>query len=258
MERTPVESLRKGLDILDLLCGAGREGLTLAQVAEQMGLKRTTTHNLLKTLSMCGHAQNLGDGRYRVGPKVAEFARLLTAAVPVSPRMAGMVGRLAGELNENVVLTTLAGGRRRVLARALGAHAVQVDSCAMEGAVGYLWQTPTGRVLAARCTPDELDGVLAHEGMPAERWQGIDSGRGLERALEAVRQAGFAEQHEREVAALAVPVEGAGGSLLGALGMHMPEYRWRREMRDKILDALRNTAAQLTAAWSDGFGLQWD
>lgn len=250
-ERTPVESLRKGLEILELLCGAGRDGLALAQVADEMGFKRTTTHNLLKTLSMCGHALNVGEGRYRLGPKVADLARLITSALPVPPRMTAIVGQLAGELKENVVLTTLVGDQRRVLVRALGTQAVQVDSCAMESPIGYLWQTPTGRVLAACCGPAELDGILRHEGLPGDSWDAIASRVSLERALKAVKQAGFSEQHQREVAALAVPVESGGGNLLGALGMHMPEYRWHDETKSEILGALRQAATRLAGVWSD-------
>lgn len=240
--------------MLELLCGAGQEGLALGQVAEQMAFKRTTTHNLLKTLCMCGYALNVGEGRYRLGSKVADIARLVTSALPIPPRMTGMVGQLAGELNESVVLTTLAGDRRRVLARALGTHAVQVDSCALESPIGYLWQTPTGRMLAACCTPNELDGLVSHEGLPGECWEGMESREHLDQALAEVRQVGFAERHEREVASFAVPVESANGVLLGALGMHMPEYRWTLEFREQALRALRTTAIRLAGVWSDGIG----
>ncbi|NQU40975.1 MAG: hypothetical protein HQ523_13570, partial [Lentisphaerae bacterium] len=145
-----------------------------------------------------------------------------------------------------------AGDRRRVLARALGTQTVQVDSCAMESPVGYLWQTPTGRMLAASCTPEELDGIIANDGLPGESWEEAKSRRDLALELAEIRQAGVAERHERDVASLAVPIWSATGTLLGALGMHMPEYRWTLEFREQTLRALRNSAVRLAGVWSDG------
>ncbi len=254
--RTPVESLRKGLQILELLCGAGREGLALGEVAARMDLKPTTTHNLLKTLSMCGYAHNAGAGPYCLGEKAVDIARLVTATMPVPESVRELLQELAGQLNESVVLTTLAGGYRRVLIRISSTRAVQVNSTVMDRPGGSIWATCTGWMLTAFCTSSERDAIVAREGLPGERWDGIRTRLALTRALAGIREAELAEQHGHEVAGLAVPVRAVDGILLGALGMHMPEYRWTSEIRNSKAKALASAALRLAGVWADGIKVQ--
>jgi DNA-binding IclR family transcriptional regulator len=221
-----------------------------------MGLKRNTTHNLLKTLCLCGYATNEGKGQYIYGAGIVEMLRRMTAARPLSTRLAECIGQLAGELNETVVLTTLAGGRRLVLMRSSGTRTVQVSSSAMEREAGMLWETPTGRVMAAWCGPAERRRLIEDEGLPGERWDGIVTQAELQQALAVVRRAGTAEQHARDVASLAVPVLAAENVLLGAVGMHMPEYRWNAQAREKSLSALRAAAPRLAGIWGESLNVK--
>jgi DNA-binding IclR family transcriptional regulator len=249
MERTPVESLRKGLEVLELLSHApGEEGLSLAEVAMRMDYKRTTAHNLLKTLAMCGYAVNDGEGRYRLGRKVAQLIRNRRAARPVSPELLQPLVQLAVEINENVVLTTLSAGNRRVLARATGQQIVQVDDELLDGEHTLMWEAVTGRVLAAYATEEELDELLTNVGMPHGNWLGVDTQADFARALATIRKAGYAESHERTAASMAVPLL-EEGTLLGALGIHLPEFRWQEEFRNPFLNAMRRTAHQLVRLW---------
>ena len=198
-ERSPVEALRKGLEVLELLSRApGGTGMPLVEIAARMGFKRTTAHNLLKTLTLAGFAVNEGDGRYRLGPKVGQLLRNRSAARPLSPRLLQYLVQLAVQLNENVVLTTLADGNRRVLARALGQQIVQVDADRLDGEHTRLWRTVTGRVLAAYATPEERAELVANAGFPGEDWNGITDSAGLDAALARIREQGYAEAHERD------------------------------------------------------------
>lgn len=250
-ERSPVEALRKGLEVLELLSRApGGTGMPLAEIAARMGFKRTSAHNLLKTLTLAGFAVNEGDGRYCLGPKVGQLLRNRSAARPLSPRLLQHLVQLAVQLNESVVLTTLAEGKRRVLARALGQQIVQVDSDRLDGEHTRLWRTVTGRVLAAYATPDELAELVANAGFPGEDWDGIADSVGLDAALARIRELGYAEAHERTAASLSLPVLD-GDSLLGALGIHLPEFRWQESFHSPFLTAMRRTVDRLARLWHD-------
>ena len=251
MERTPVESLRKGLEVLELLSRArASEGIPLAEIASRMGYKRNTAHNLLKTLVMCGYAVNDGDGRYRIGRKVGQLIRNRHAGGPLPVALHQPLVQLAAELDESVVLTTLAGGSRRVLARAVGQQMIQVDANRLDGEHTQMWSTVTGRILAAFASPEELDELIDSEGVPAENWGGLRTRPALDEALRAMRKQGFAESHERSAASVAVPLL-EGGVLLGALGIHLPEFRWREESRQPYLQAMRRTAERLARLWHE-------
>ena len=249
MERMPVESLHKGLTVLELLTvEAGENGLSLADIAHRMGYKRTTAHNLLKTLVLCGYAVNNGGGHYRPGSKIGQLIRNLRVGRPLPAAWLQMLGDLATDLNESIVLTTLADNSRRVLARASGRHLVQVDTERLEDEHRRIWETVTGRVLAAFAPTDVLDRLVEKDGFPGKTWRGISTRNRLEQALEGVRNAGYAEAHEPAIASLAIPVR-ERDLLLGAIGTHLPEYRWEQHDHTNLIDAMRRTAARLAHLW---------
>ncbi|MCK5802465.1 MAG: helix-turn-helix domain-containing protein [Lentisphaeria bacterium] len=249
--RTPVESLRKGLEVLELLSRANSAtGLPLVEVASRMGYKRTSAHNLLKTLALCGYARNDGEGRYGLGWKATQLLRNRLASGVLGPAVAPLLSELASQLDESVVLTTLVDGCRRVVARARGTQLIQVDPHLFDGEDKSMWGTVTGRVLAAFSDAEELRWIFQCEGAPGEEWpEAGTSAAGMEDALATVRKARMAEENE-EAASLAVPVL-TGERLLGALGVHLPEFRWNRARRTEFLPAMRHTATRLARVWHE-------
>jgi len=241
---SPVQSLEKGLILLERLAATGTKGLTLTALAEAMAIKVTTTHNLLKTLRLCGFAEQVDKGRYRLGWKALSLARGRLFGPPLSERLAAQVGGLAGELGEAVVLAALSAGRRVVIARASGAGVVRVDTAALDARDEGFWSRVTGRVLAAWCEPQELEAILADSGLPAAAWGGIDSPELLAQRLAEIRADGFAAQTADDIASIAVPVR-AGGEWLLAVGAYLPAYRLSDETRLRILQALRQTASRI-------------
>lgn len=241
---SPVQSLEKGLVILERLAAAGAKGLTLTALAEAMDIKVTTAHNLLKTLRLCGFAEQVDKGRYRLGWKALSLARGRLFGPVIQERLAALVGKLAGELGEAVVLAALSAGRRVVIARASGAGVVRVDTAALDARDEGFWSRVTGRVLASWCEPQELEAILVDSGLPAGAWNGIDSRELLAHRLAEVRADGFAAQTADDIASIAVPVRASGEWLL-AVGAYLPAYRLSDETRQRILDALRQSAARI-------------
>lgn len=68
-----VQSLLRGLDLIELLA-AHPEGAHLNDLAEALGLKKPTAHNLLRTLCARGFAAKDDAGRYVVGPALVAAA----------------------------------------------------------------------------------------------------------------------------------------------------------------------------------------
>ncbi len=253
--KTPVEALRKGLEVLEILSNA-ESAFSLGEIAERMGLKRTTTHNILKTLSMCGFAVNDGEGRYAVGPKMVALTRQLLMAGATNPQLMHLVTDASTTLDEAVVLTAFVAGGRRVLARARGSQLIQVASNALEERDRQLWETVTGRVLAAFCSATELDEIIAAEGYPGSQWNGIKSAVELQQALESIRSDGMAEAHERDLISYAVPIISETEILLGAIGCFLPEFRSYGAKANNILSVLRSTADRLASVWVKGLSIE--
>ncbi|PXY18769.1 IclR family transcriptional regulator [Prauserella flavalba] len=64
------QSVRRALDLLSLIAAWERRGgLSVAAVAEETGLAKSTTHRLLSELLQAGYLEQGPDRRYRIGPE---------------------------------------------------------------------------------------------------------------------------------------------------------------------------------------------
>lgn len=243
--KVPVESLRKGLHLLELMCGSARVW-SLAGLADTMGWKRTTTHNLLKTLALCGYAENLGNGRYGPGWRVRDLGRMLWCqdneeALTI---VQTVVADVAADTGEAVVLAILASGCRQVVARADSSQAVRVHTDAMDADDESIWSVATGRVLAAHCSPAELTVIRQREGDPVGCWREARTG-GLDAALQHIRDMRVARNQENDVVSMAIPVLADNNVLVGALGVHLPLFRYDEGRDEALLAGLHRGASRL-------------
>ncbi|NLF92949.1 MAG: helix-turn-helix domain-containing protein [Oligosphaeraceae bacterium] len=248
--RAPVQALRKGLSILELISFApDGAGLSLSEISVQMGLKRSTAHNLLKTLCLCGYAENSGSGIYRGGWKLRQFGRALSLSGYHSGLFRSVLGSLAARTGEAVVFATLLNGRRRVVARASGGQEIQVDLIRLEPESMSIWSTVTGKILAACCSAPELALICQHYGLPdSDSWPGIGRLQELQAALGQIRQQGLSCNFTAQVCSAAVPVYTGRQQLLGALGIHFPQFRHKPAADQAMFALLRQGAAELSAA----------
>jgi DNA-binding IclR family transcriptional regulator len=80
-----LQTLDRGLDVLELLAGGAAR--TVLDIARDLGLHRSVTYRIVRTLEDRGYLERSADGRYAVGLAVAGLARgvrgeLTAAAMP--------------------------------------------------------------------------------------------------------------------------------------------------------------------------------
>ena len=244
----PVKSVKKALDLLTILAfeDLKREGYALTALAHRMKMPVNTVHNLLKTMVACGYLAQTESGTYGIGPRMTDMGRLngMLSAV-ASPRVRKRLDALCHAVEEAVTMATLADGRRVLLCQVDPRTMVRVDAATLEERC--LFARPTGRVLAAYASPEELTRVLAQYGMPGAEWDGISSRKALVTALKKIKHRGYEliAHDNSELAAFAVPVVDAHGVLLGSLGCYAPAFRCGPARYESILTQLRQAAADL-------------
>lgn len=217
-----VQSIERAAAILQVVAGSpGALGVT--DIAGAVGLAKTTTHSLLRTLLLVGFVeQNPATGRYALG---AGLLRLGTSHLDVNElrgRSSNWADALASRSGHAVRLATLVGGQVVVVH-----HVFRPDDSAQVLDVGTALPghtTALGKVLhafavhrssatrpTARSTPRSPATADAPAGWPAE--------------LAEIRARGWATErgeHHAGAGGVAAPVRGSTGLVVGALGVLGP------------------------------------
>jgi DNA-binding IclR family transcriptional regulator len=235
----PIASVDHALRTATILQLEG--GATVSQIAERLGVARSTAHRILAMLVYRDFAVQDEDRVYRAGP-VLELAthsqslvsRLRSVALPHLHRVVDL-------LDETTNLIMRAGDTARFIASVECRQALRVGS--REGMVFPAHRTTAGLLLLAELGDEELEEVYAPEryDRPADR---PDLAR-LRAELKRLRRNGFAvnrERSERGLVAVGVLVRDQDGTALAGLSVSMPSVRYDPHRLQPMVATLNGTA----------------
>jgi DNA-binding IclR family transcriptional regulator len=219
-----VAAVERALSILDVFSDEAAV-LTLAQIAKQTGLYKSTVLRLARSLEKYGYLLRAEDGTYQLASKLFQlgsvYQRHFKTAAIVPPVLRAMVD----ELREGASFYVRDGDQRICLHRVDAARSVR-DSVHEGGRLPL-------KLGAAGHT------IRAFEGATGER-------------CDAIRRdyycASFGER-DPEVSSVSCPVFGINQRFIGALAVSGPRYRIDQNHIEPIVRTLFKRAAELTSAF---------
>lgn len=205
---SPVGAVDRALLVLTELAAAGPRGTALVDLADGLGLNKTTVHRTLAALRFRDFVhQDPGDGRYRLGPAAVRLGEEFFGEENLPALLHPALLAVSAAADELAHLGVLSGSQVVYLDKVEPERPVRVWSAI--GRRSWAVTTALGRALLAfRGTPRST--------LEAYTASAASSGVGLDRVLAAVdeaRRLGFAterEENEPGIACLAVPVLRAG------------------------------------------------
>jgi DNA-binding IclR family transcriptional regulator len=229
--------------------GTGRLGL--GEIAKSLDLAKGTTHGILRTLQHVGFVeQDRVSGRYQLGAALLHLGSSYLDINELRSRSINWADPLAARSGEAVRIGTVLQGRVLVVH-----HVFRPDDTFQTldiGALLPLHATALGKVLLAY-----LAVTPAPELEPFTR-RTLVSSRDLAVALDQVRVAGWGMEIEERTlgeAAIAAPIRGYGGLVVGAIGIsglveRICDTRYRPYPRlvGYVRDAARAVSRDLGAA----------
>ncbi|MDT0403448.1 MULTISPECIES: IclR family transcriptional regulator [Streptomyces] len=226
-------------------------GATVSQLAERLGVARSTAHRILAMLVYRDFAVQGEDRVYRAGP-VLELAahsqslvsRLRAAALPHLRRVVDL-------LDETTNLIVRTGDTARFIASVECRRALRVGS--REGMVFPAHRVTAGLLLLADLSDEELDEVYAPERYRDRPGERPDPAR-LRTELARLRRNGFAvnqERSERGLVAVGVPVRDRDGTAVAGLSVSMPGVRYDPHRLQPLVSTLEAAARALEADLSE-------
>jgi IclR family transcriptional regulator, KDG regulon repressor len=243
-----VKSARRVLDILELL-SANTDGLKFPQIADLLGVPKSSLHALLATL----HARKwIGfdetSRTYRIGMRAWEAGQGYIKARDLALIADEHLHAARTELNETIQLGVLEGVEVLYIAKVDADRPFRLISRA--GMRLPAWATGLGKVLLAFLPADELRRRM--EGVDFEPFTKttITSLPQLERILEQIRADGIGRdegEHTPFVFCVAAPVRDVSGTVVAAMSCCLPEPPERRPAGyPHIADVMARHAANLS------------
>jgi DNA-binding IclR family transcriptional regulator len=235
-----VASVSRALQIIELLISTPMHELGVSEIARQLGVVKSTAHQLLATLASHGFVENNGTtGRYRLGVRAMEAGAVASTQAGLGPAVIPLLEALVNEVHETCSIGVLVGNSVSLVQRVEAESVLRVDL-----KVGTRFPVETsaiGRIILA-VMPEErrIQTLDALDLSPTERRQ-------TEKAVQIARRDGCAIVRNipvEGISAMAVAVRTSEQAPVAGLVVAAPTFRFNP---DALRGALTRTAAMIAA-----------
>ncbi|PLC51999.1 IclR family transcriptional regulator [Pollutimonas nitritireducens] len=217
-----VAAVNRALQVLNAF-ESSEDGLTLSMLANETGLYQSTILRLLESLMLAGFVKRLPDGRYVVGPRALILSEMYRRSFNMTDYVVPRLKQLVAAVDECASLYVREGDQRICLHHIQPRRSVRMH--VVEGKHFGLNVGAAGHVIRA-----------IGDGAEGERY-------------DTIRRLGYSvSQGERdpESAAVACPVFMHGTSLMGAISVVIPLYRFDEATLEKLVPEIKRTALELS------------
>lgn len=224
-----------------------RPELSLPDLAELVGLNKTTAYRLLTALESEGLVVRDGiNDTYRLGPEAIALGGRAMRANSLRVVSQAELEQLARQTGETAMIEVLSEGKVLTLAEVSGPHLV--GATPFVGSHWPLHATSTGKVILAYLPQAERETLLAY---PLEAFtpRTLTQPEALQAELVRVREQGFAvgdQELEIGYVSVATPVHNYEGRVIAAVSVGGPSTRLPQERIEEMVALLKPVAARIS------------
>lgn len=246
-----LQTVQKIGPVLDLFA-IERPEWGVSEVAEAIGIPRSSAHALLSSLVEIGLLHCRSRGRYRIGWRVVELGETLRGTVDVRSAAAPVLQDLVDRFGETSHLAVMERYRVLYVDKVIGTHVINVVG-ARVGAHLEPHCNAVGKILLAHRAPEEIARFVTNKPLRRLTPSTITNPRALAHELETVRKAGCAfDQAEAvtEVHCVAAPVRDEMGAVIAAISMTVPASRFapaRNEYKRAVIAAASEISKRIAS-----------
>ena len=247
-------TLRRALDVLEVLGTAEPDGLAAAELARRLGINRVTAHRILQSFCARGYVRQEGSGKpYRLGLRLLELGEEIVANLDVASVARPFLQELVDRTKETAHLAVLNNAEAVYVAKVESRHAMRLVSHI--GSRVPLYCSALGKALLATCSDTDLDRLVSQQSFDPRTPRTISDPVGLLRDVSRIRRQGFAvdmAENERGVHCVGAAVLGRRGEGIAAVSVSGPAERITRKSIDDyavlVMDAAQAMGAELGAS----------
>lgn len=241
-----VRAVEKALRVLRLF-SEDHPQWSLADIARALGLPKSTTFGLLRTLHSCGLLEAAGPGVYRLGMEAIKLGYVARVSLQLPRFVLALMEDVLEKTGQIVYLAVPYDGRV-LYVEALYPPKRRVPYSAV-GRTAPMHCTALGKAMLAHMDPEQVRDIVRRHGLPRFTENTLTDPDALEAELEQVRRQGYARdrrEHDPMVACVAVPVWARNRQLAGALSVSGPFSVFTDAAAAQFAEILIHTSGELT------------
>lgn len=244
-----LSSLEHGLAVLEALASAREQTLGLSELAQRVGLHKTSAARVLATLTAHGYVeQDPRTRRYRLTLKLFELGSLCLARIELVREARPLLENLARLSGEVVHLAVLDQGEVVYVDKVESEQTIRMYS--RVGRRSPVHCTGVGKALLAFVDDVTFQSIVAEKGLRRYTPRTITDPERLREHLARVRETGVAfddEEHEPGIRCVAAPVRDHRGVVVASISVAGPTVRMTHERLQELAEPVRQTAAAISA-----------
>ena len=222
--------------------------LSAAEVAEHLGVARSTAYRYLETLVQSDFLAEDGRAGFRLGMKVLQLSRLARQSYGLADIAVPALHALADRFHQTVLLTKLMGNAVVCLEREESSEQY-VRLSYQRGTILNVNAGASALVLLAWLTTDGLTRLLASAQLQRFTATSVTDPAELKSRLTRIKADGYAVTHgevDPDAIGIAAPIFQSSGAVLAGVSIVAIRARLSDSAVDEMLRAVIRTAADLT------------
>ncbi|MCK4394417.1 IclR family transcriptional regulator [Candidatus Bipolaricaulota bacterium] len=241
--------LEKGLKLLEELAQSA-EGMTAVELAERIGVHKTSTYRYINSFLDMGYVQSDGDGRYHLGNKILELGSQMLQRMPLRETAHPFLVKLSTATQKTVHLCVLDGHDVVYIDKVESQKSLPILSRIGSRAPAYC--TGVGKALLSELPTDQVVSLLQGSILEKRTATTITDPMQLLGELKVTAERGYAiddGEHEEGIKCFAAPIKGYGGDVVGAISITGLKREFdSSEEAEKMISAVTKTAMEISQA----------
>jgi DNA-binding IclR family transcriptional regulator len=234
---SPVQSVDRALQILELIADAGEAGVT--EIGEALAVHKSTAFRLVASLEGRGLVEQTADrGKYRLGVGILRLAAATTARLDVVQEARPFARVLAADTGETINIAVLNNGAALYLDQIAATAAIQSNNWV--GQWIPLHATSNGKVLLSGLSDEQIRAEIG-TGLTAYTPATVTDVEQLIAEVHAIRDRGHVvviDELEMGLTAVAAPIRNVHGDVVASISVSGPTFRFAAE---KVSAAVERT-----------------
>lgn len=257
-----IPSVKRAFEILELFLD-GTPSFSVPEIAQRLGLPRTTAYELVQTLLACGYFEKADNQshRFTLGLRVFELGNVFSARLDIAEEGQKVAKKISIACDETVQMAIRDDTDAVFIIRVDSSQTLRLVSAVGSRLPAHC--TAVGKMMLSALTDVELKALYrGHNRLRGMTANSITTIKGLVSELAMIRKRGYAYddcESNEEARCVAAPVYDRNGSICAAMSITVPVSRMNSNRKKELAAIVQDGAKELShrlGYWLDRVALR--